>query len=390
MIALTLFVIVFWLSQPEDVLKADKIAAKLSDAFDSSTRKKPQDETKEEADQPAETEKKYETTVEEAIYAALKKLHIDEKNIRRRKKDDQITYTVPVNPYINDLIFANMIIKGEVETSNGIFNSGLEQGRRQILTFTDKENGLKHIVELFYKRDEKALGAGSRTLAIIVDDFGNYSGSLLTAFAKTNPAVNFAIMPHTPHAVEAMKLATQYGLESIIHVPMEPRNFPQENPGDHAIFIQLSEGEITRRMERFINQLPDCIGANNHMGSLATADESTMQAVMQTLKKHDLLFVDSRTTSSSVAYTVAQKNLVPAFKRDIFLDEPDLSDGNLNKKIAECISLSQSRPFVIAIMHCKTEAHLKYLNSFIAKAEQAGFELMPLSQLGAYRLPEIP
>jgi len=389
-IALTLFVIVFWLSQPEDAVKTDKIAAKISSVTNLSKLKKQQDGVNQEANQTETEEKKYETIVEEAIYTALGKLHINEKSIRRKKTDEQITYAVPVNPAINDLTFANMIIKGEVETRNGIFTSGIEQGRRQILTFTDKESGLKHIVELFYKRDDKAVGTGSRSLAIIVDDFGNYGGSMLTAFAKTDPAVNFAIMPQTQYAVAAMKLATQHGHESIIHIPMEPKNFPQENPGDHAIFIQLSEGEITRRMDRFINQLPDCIGANNHMGSLATADEPTMQAVMKALKKHDLLFVDSRTTSSSVAYTVAQKNLVPAYKRDVFLDEPDLSNANLNRKIAECISLSQSRPYVIVIMHCHTEAHLKYLLSFIAQAEQAGFDLLPLSQLGTYRLPEIP
>lgn len=389
-IALSLFVIVFWLSQTEDSVKTDKITDKISSVTNLSKLKKQQDGVNKETTQAVTEEKKYETAVEEAIFTALSKLHINEKNIRRKKTNEQINYAVPINPAINDLTFANMIIKGEVENMHGIFNSGIEQGRRQILTFTDKESGFTHIVELFYKRDEKIVGTGSRAIAIIVDDFGDYGGRLLTAYAKTDPAVNFAIMPQTQYASEAMKLATLHGHESIIHVPMEPKNFPQENPGDHAIFIQLSEGEITRRMERFINQLPDCIGANNHMGSLATADEPTMQAVMKTLKKHDLFFVDSRTTSSSVAYTVAQKNLVPAYKRDIFLDEPDLSDANLNKKIAECISLSQSRPYVIAIMHCHTEAHLKYLLSFIAKAEQAGFDILPLSQLGTYRLPEIP
>lgn len=388
--ALVLFVIIFWLSQPEDVLKTDKITSKLAESVNLSKLTKKPDLPEKQTEQPAEPEKQYENVVEKSIYTALNKLHIEEKNIRRRKKDSQINYTVPINPLVNDLTFANMIIKGEVERVSGIFNSGVEQGRRQILTFTDKESGFKHIVELFYRRDESTPGTKSRALSIIVDDFGNYGGALLTEFAKTHPAVTFAILPHTPYAEESMQLARQHGHEFIIHVPMEPINYPRENPGDHAIFIQLSANEISRRMERFINQLPDCIGVNNHMGSLATADENTMQSVMQTLRKHNLLFVDSRTTSSSVAYNVAQKNLVPAFKRDVFLDEPDLSDANLNKKISECVSLAQTRPYVIAIMHCRTEAHLKYLNSFIARAEQAGFELVPLSQLGAHKLPEIP
>jgi len=388
--AIALFFVIFWLSQPSDVLHTEKIVEKIAKTADLAKLKPKPSSPGKPVEKSGEPDKKFESNVEKSIFTALNKLHIDDKSIRRKQKDKVINYTVPVDPSFSDLIFANMIIKGEVEKVNGVFDSGVEKGRHQILTFTDRESGIKHVVELFYKRDEKAANPQSRILTIIVDDFGNYKGNLLTGFAKTDPAVCFAIMPQTPNAVEAMKIAKQYGHESIIHVPMEPINYPRENPGEHAIFIQHSAGEVSRRMERFINQLPDCIGVNNHMGSLATADENTMQAVMQTLRKENLLFVDSRTTSSSVAYNIAQRNLVPAFKRDIFLDEPDLSDANLNKKLSECVSMAQSKPFVIAIMHCHSEKHLEYLNSFIAKAEQAGFELVPLSKLGAYKLPDIP
>ncbi len=37
-------------------------------------------------------------------------------------------------------------------------------------------------------------------------------------------------------------------------------------------------------MTRFIEQLPYCEGANNHMGSLATTDEEVMNFVMAILK----------------------------------------------------------------------------------------------------------
>ncbi|MCK7491912.1 MAG: divergent polysaccharide deacetylase family protein [Comamonadaceae bacterium] len=188
-------------------------------------------------------------------------------------------------------------------------------------------------------------------------------------------------MPNTPYADEAMEIATQNGHESIIHVPMEPATYPRENPGDHAIFIQQSAGEISRRIERFIKKLPDCIGINNHMGSLATADEPAMQAVMQTLRKHKLIFVDSRTTGNSIAYKVAQKNLVSAFKRDIFLDEPDLTEANMTKKLAECQTVAQSKSYVVAIMHCHTDKHLNYLKKFIARAEAEGFEIGSLVQI---------
>jgi hypothetical protein len=388
--ALALFVFIIWLSQPEDGYKIPGLKKKVSvpvDSFLTAQKQKVEDKLKK---SPHDKAPEAETETEKGILSAISKLHIASSDIKRRQKDKEITLSVPIDPSVSDLTFANMIIKGEVEQQKGEFVSGVVKGSRQVLTFLDKDSGNKFLVELYYKRGETAAKSPSRAITIIIDDFGNTKGELLTGFAKTDPAVCFAILPQTPYAVDAMKIATQYGHESIIHVPMEPINYPRENPGDHAIFIQLSEGEISRRMERFINQLPDAIGVNNHMGSLATADEPTMQVVMQSLKKHNLIFVDSRTTANSVAFKTAQKHMVPTFRRDIFLDEPDLSDATLDKKIAECLSLSQSRSYIVAIMHCHTASHLNYLNRFIARAEQHGFELVPLSRLGAYKLPEIP
>ncbi len=387
--AISLFIVIIWISQPVSKDNTSEISVKKTATKEIEKVKDKLKIPEKLIPKTADVEKKTQTEVEKGIFSALKKLHITEEDIQRKKKDGIVTFTVPIDPDISDLTFANMIFKGEIEKLHGIFETGIEKGRRQYLTFRDSATKQKYILELLYKHNEDLNLKQAKVISIIVDDFGNNKGKLLSDFAKTNKAVCFAIMPDTPYATEAMKIAKQYGHESIIHVPMEPVNYPREDPGDNAIFIQLSESEVCRRMERFINQLPDCIGVNNHMGSLATTYEPTMQAVMQTLRKHEFLFVDSRTSSGSLAYKIAQKNLVPALKRDIFLDEPNISQSTMDKKLSECLTMAQTKPFIIAIMHCHTAEHLNYLNNFIAKAKNAGFELVPISKLGAYKLPEI-
>jgi polysaccharide deacetylase 2 family uncharacterized protein YibQ len=390
-IAVLLFGLIYWLSKPASPLNIKKIKEKVSETVEKVPVVKPESpkpEPEKNKDKALKTIEP-EGNVERAILGSLAKLHIPEAGIKRKKTDMGVTYLIPVDPAISDLTFANMIIKGEVERLNGAFESGIEEKHRQKLTLFDAQINKRYLLELYYKHNEEEVPVNAKIMSIIIDDFGNIDGNLLKGFAKTNPAVCFAIMPNTPKAVETMQLATQTGHESIIHIPMEPINYPRENPGDKAIFIQLSAGEIVRRTEHYIKQLPDCIGVNNHMGSLATADETTMQIVMQTLRKNNLSFVDSRTTNGSVAYKIAQKNLVPAIKRDIFLDEPDLSAATMDKKLSDINNLSLAKPYVVAIMHCHTAAHLNYLNQFIARAKSNGFKLEPISRLGSYKLPEI-
>lgn len=388
-IALLLFGLIYWLSKPTSLPDLHKIKDKVTETVQEKLPAVKETVVKEkDKEKPGKTIEP-EGKVEEAILSALTKLHIPEDSIKRKKISTGISYLIPIDPGISDLTFANMIIKGEVERLNGVFESGIEEKHRQKLSLFDTQINKRYFVELYYKRNEEEVPINEKIISIIIDDFGNIDGKLLNGFTQTNPAVCFAIMPDTPHAVETMQLAKQTGHESIIHIPMEPINYPRENPGENAIYIQLSSGEISRRMERFIKQLPDCIGANNHMGSLATSDEPAMHTVMQSLRKHNLRFIDSRTTSGTVAYKVAQKNMVPALKRDIFLDEPDLSAANMDKKLAEISRISLSKPYVVAIMHCHTAAHLNYLTQFIARAQDNGFKLEPISKLSSYKLPEI-
>ncbi|HOV16197.1 MAG TPA: divergent polysaccharide deacetylase family protein [Candidatus Cloacimonadota bacterium] len=387
--ALCIFFAIYWLSRPvKSQPKAEKIKTAESPLLNRQESTK-QQKSKAERAIVASEKSEPQTQTEIAIQSAISKLHVNSRSIKRKKNKEAIVYSVPINPSACDLTFANMIFKGEVERCNGIFRSGEVKNKRQVLTFTDPDTHQNYQVELFYRSNEALPPSQERILCIIVDDFGNTQGKLLDGFAQTEAAVCFAILPDAKYAVEAMRKATQKGHETLIHVPMEPINYPKENPGDNAIFIHNSPTENARRMEHFINKLPACIGVNNHMGSLATSDEPTMQTVMQVLRKHNLVFVDSRTSNSSIAYTVAQKNLVPAFKRDVFLDEPDLSSATLNKKLSECLSLAQKQPFVIAIMHCHTQEHLVYLQKFIAQAKQKGFRLEPISGLSAYELPDI-
>lgn len=387
--AVVLFILIYWISKP--VAKGDlpDFAKKLTGKVDSVAAKEISKFTDKKDKKKAGKEIQPETEVEKGIFKAMSKLGIAKSDVKKKNTDGEIFLSIPIDPNLSDLTFANMIFKGEAENSDGKFVSGAEKGRRQVLKIIDNETKQPYNIELFYKSNPASNSPKDKVLAIIVDDFGNFKGKLLEGFAKTNPAVCFAIMPQTPYAAEAMEIASQFGHESIIHVPMEPMNYPRENPGDHAIFIQHSSGEIKRRLERFINQLPDCIGINNHMGSLATSDEATMIAVMQTIKKHNLMFVDSRTTNTSVAYQIAQKNQIKALKRDVFLDEPDISDVTMDKKIADCLALSQTKSYVVTIMHCHTAKHLDYLNKFIAKAQKNGFDIVPISALSAYKLPEI-
>jgi len=328
--------------------------------------------------------------VSEAIAHAVKLLGVPDKLFRSNILNDRVYIKVGINRDELDLNYANMIITGQVQLSEGTIISGKEKnnGNRQVLEFLDNIDSQEYQVILYYA-SEDSYGKKKTLLSVVVDDFGNFSGELLDEFCALNPAVTFAILPDLEHSSDVMKKAAKTYHETIIHIPMEPQGYPKNNPGDNAIFVHLSEKQIIKRMKNFIKQLPLCVGANNHMGSLATADREIMQSVLEVLKREEMYFVDSRTSTSSVAYSTAQEMLMPTFENMLFLDSPNVSEKTFQTKIKRLRELKEKHKKVLVITHCNNKEKLKYLKRIIKEAVKMDYELVPVSELFNNKLPEI-
>jgi hypothetical protein len=211
----------------------------------------------------------------------------------------------------------------------------------------------------------------------------------LDKFCSLDKNVTLAILPDQRYSELVMTKGVESGHETLIHIPMEPISYPQNNPGKNAIFVHLSEREIKKRMEHFVKQLPLCIGANNHMGSLVTTDEKVMKIVLSVLKEHNLFFIDSRTSTSSIAYDLAKRMIMPAFEASLFLDTPDISQETMKSKIKILKSMAKTHDKILVITHCATQERYEYLRQFLDRISHLDFELIPVSVLFKNDLPKI-
>ncbi|MFO8144778.1 MAG: divergent polysaccharide deacetylase family protein [Candidatus Syntrophosphaera sp.] len=219
---------------------------------------------------------------------------------------------------------------------------------------------------------------GMPDIVIIVDDFGN-SGALVEEFAKLPEEVVFAVLPDLSHTEQTGEIASQYGHEVLIHIPMQAVS-SNVNPGEKYISVDSTDEEISSMLDDFYAQLPMAIGANNHMGSAVTANRQVMTSVLSGLHSRDLFFMDSFTTGKSVATYLARTLGYPALKRDIFLDVPDVSDETLAGKISSLAKYKGRREPVIIITHCHNRKKLDSLRKFITQIQSMGLNLIKLSE----------
>ncbi|NMD12391.1 MAG: divergent polysaccharide deacetylase family protein [Candidatus Cloacimonetes bacterium] len=332
-------------------------------------------------------EPKHQPEPEDILKQALHKLGVPLNSVKTKTSSNTVTIKVPLNQSKVDLTFANMIIKGEMERNGAILKNGEDKRDRQILDFSHRGKDIR--VNLYYDNNPYKEKKVQKYISIVIDDFGSLKGPLLDSYFDLPQEITFSIFPDMENSIQTMNRAHQQGRETLIHVPMEPIDYPKVNPGKNPVLVQMSEAAIVRLINNNINKMPLCMGINNHMGSLATTDEDVMGYVMKALRDKGKLFLDSRTSNVSVAYQVAQKALVPAYRNDMFLDTPNLSDASLRSKVRQAVSLSEKKKFIIAITHCHSEEKLKHLEQFIKLIRKEGFTLLPLSRVNKMDAPQI-
>lgn len=218
----------------------------------------------------------------------------------------------------------------------------------------------------------------SGRLAVIVDDCG-YDMSSVRTLLNTGLPLNFAVLPYKPYSSDVLEMIKSDGRVAILHLPMEPVDRSAMSEGSSTICTDMSKDKILELTRKAINSLPGVSGVNNHQGSKATADSATMTTVLQELRNQDLFFVDSRTSSKSVARDKAVAMGVPTARNDIFLDNSSDVQA-IRKQIYKAMDIAEKNGSAIAICHARPNT-AKAWSMYAEEIKNTGIELVPITDL---------
>jgi len=218
---------------------------------------------------------------------------------------------------------------------------------------------------------------GRPKIAIIVDDLGYDSDTDLSFFRLDMP-LSFSVLPHGPSTRSIVRKANREGHELILHLPMEPKNYPTVKPGPGGIFLSMDKKKILSVLREDLRLIPGASGVNNHMGSSFTENREKMLVVLKELKKRGLYFIDSRTTKHTVALDLARDIGLPAARRRVFLDN-NLEPKALKIQMERLLSMARHRGSAIGICHPYKETYL-LLKRYRSKIQEE-YHLVPASEL---------
>lgn len=256
-----------------------------------------------------------------------------QKPTQEQLKTNNTTKKTPVEKKSENIPPKKETVQKKKETTNSsVTNSNVTSQK----TVTQNATPIKPSVKSQY------------SVYIVLDD-GGHNLSQLKPFLDLSFPVTIAVLPNLAHSVEAANQIRNANKCLMLHQPMQAINLSTD-PGPGAIKPGMTADEILFLLEDNISQLGKIAGMNNHEGSLITADEYSMQVVMQYCKQNDIFFLDSRTNSESVCKKIANQVDVDFYERNIFLDNSS-DEQSIKDMFNKGLQIAKKEGSVIMIGH---------------------------------------
>jgi uncharacterized protein len=213
-------------------------------------------------------------------------------------------------------------------------------------------------------------------LVLILDDIGNNAETGMRAVTLPG-AVTYAVLPFTPHGKMLAEQAYKAKKEIMLHAPMS--NLAGMALGPGGLTLDMNEDDFLQTLREAIADIPHITGVNNHTGSELTAAQQPMEWVMIELKNQGLFFVDSMTTSASIAEATAIAHRVPSLRRHVFLDNV-VTEEAIELEFKRALTIAKQQGYAVAIGHPYPET-LAYLERALPDLEAQGINLVSASSL---------
>ncbi len=144
-------------------------------------------------------------------------------------------------------------------------------------------------------------------IALVIVGLGLSEASTQAAIQRLPGAVTLAFAPYAKTLDRWIPLARAAGHEVLLTLPMEPDNFPADDPGPHTLLTSLAPAENLKRLRWVLSRTSGYVGVINDMGARFTTSSRHLDPVLGELKRRGLMFVDSGASLRSVAARMATR-----------------------------------------------------------------------------------
>ncbi|MEW6454003.1 MAG: divergent polysaccharide deacetylase family protein [Pseudomonadota bacterium] len=216
-------------------------------------------------------------------------------------------------------------------------------------------------------------------IVIVVGGLGVSTAATDDAIAKLPAPVTFAFAPYGPEVDRAATRARADGHEVLLQLPMEPFEYPDNDPGPQTMLMSLSADQNIDRLYWLMSRFQGYVGVVNFMGARFTSSEPALSPVLREVGKRGLIYVDDGTSPRSLASQITNANNLPFAKADIVLDSVP-TPANIDRSLTRLEALARERGIAVG-MAAASPASIDRIAQWAKALEGRGISLVPVTAI---------
>ena len=134
--------------------------------------------------------------------------------------------------------------------------------------------------------------AGKPRVALVIGGLGLNAAATKSAIEHLPPDVTLSFVPYADNLQGWIDLARANGHEVLLEIPMEPTDYPNNDPGPQTLMANATPADMTKRMDWLLGRASGYFGVTNYLGGRFLASTPAMNTFVGVLRAHGLAFID--------------------------------------------------------------------------------------------------
>jgi uncharacterized protein len=217
-------------------------------------------------------------------------------------------------------------------------------------------------------------------IAIVVGGLGVSATNTGDALKRLPGPVTLAFMPYGD-IERQMTTARGAGHEVLLLIPMEPFDYPDNDPGPQTLLTSLDGSQNVDRLQSLLARARGYVGIANFMGSRFSASEQALAPVLRETAKRGLIYFDDGSAQRSLASQIAGASNTLFAKSDVAIDAVP-SAAEIDRALGRLEAMARERGSAVGMANA-LPISIDRIARWLKAVESRGIVLVPITGIVA-------
>ncbi len=215
-------------------------------------------------------------------------------------------------------------------------------------------------------------------IAIIVSGVGTNRSTSEQAL-RLPEAVDLSLSVYSRDLHSWMTAARISGHETMLDLPMEASNYPVSDPGPLGLLVSNDQPENETKIKKLMARDSGYVGFLTPQDEAFLGNNELFKSLLQVLSGRGLLLVIGKQPAKNETKDIVEQGNTASIIADTLIDE-ELSPTGIDARLSLLEQIAKQNGYAVGIAR-SYPLTIEQLNTWAAKSEENGFNLVPVSMI---------